>query len=155
MNNQQRDDLAKKEGSPYHETSEARELAFKNGWDACLENSSVEVNKAQEEKIELIAVGLLDWVLHRFRTTEYDKDVLKWKWDQTLWSCQEIFEEYIREQGIDYKVPAAPPPDAGKEQEDMWMDVLNIASINEFISTKYKQVINELKSKYTLYKQNK
>jgi hypothetical protein len=33
-----RDKLAKREGSPYHETSEARIIAFKNGWDACLAN---------------------------------------------------------------------------------------------------------------------
>lgn len=33
-----RDKLAKDEGSPYHETSAAREMAFKNGWDACFNN---------------------------------------------------------------------------------------------------------------------
>lgn len=34
-NNELRDELAEKEGSPYHETGPARVLAFKNGWDAC------------------------------------------------------------------------------------------------------------------------
>ncbi len=33
-----RNELAEKEGSAYHETSAARTVAFKNGWDACLEN---------------------------------------------------------------------------------------------------------------------
>lgn len=36
--NTQRDELALAEGAPYHETSRAREIAFKNGWDACLEH---------------------------------------------------------------------------------------------------------------------
>jgi hypothetical protein len=38
MNNETRDELAEKEGSSYHETSEAIVMAFKNGWDACLKN---------------------------------------------------------------------------------------------------------------------
>lgn len=35
-----RDELAKKEGSPYHDTSEARVMAFKHGWDAHKEQIS-------------------------------------------------------------------------------------------------------------------
>lgn len=33
-NNELRDQLAEKEGAPYHETAPARIMAFKNGWDA-------------------------------------------------------------------------------------------------------------------------
>ena len=46
--NTQRDQLAKAEGSPYHETSKAREMAFKNGWDACLEHVMNVLNKPKK-----------------------------------------------------------------------------------------------------------
>lgn len=47
-----RDELAKKESSPYHETSAAREIAFKNGWDAAMENTGKLVKRWGEEIVK-------------------------------------------------------------------------------------------------------
>lgn len=49
--NAQRDLLAEKEGSPYHETQEARVMAFKNGWNAHAEYESTAPPSAQEGEI--------------------------------------------------------------------------------------------------------
>lgn len=75
---QLRDELAKKEASPYNETKEARELAFKNGWDAAEEKCKPDWFKAggMAERI------LIDWEMKQMKsklndvTTNYAKSVL-------------------------------------------------------------------------------
>ena len=75
---QLRDELAKKEASPYNETKEARELAFKNGWDAAEDKCKPGWFKAggMAERI------LIDWEMKQLKsklndvTTHYAKSVL-------------------------------------------------------------------------------
>lgn len=75
---QLRDELAKKEASPYNETKEARELAFKNGWDAAEEKCKPDWFKAggMAERI------LIDWEMKQLKskmndvTTHYAKSAL-------------------------------------------------------------------------------
>jgi len=52
LTTQLRDQLAEKEGAPYHGTSQARIMAFKHGWDACLEQFLI--NDQKEFKKELL-----------------------------------------------------------------------------------------------------
>lgn len=66
--------------------------------------------KGGEEIAERYAVELAQWILHRFHSTEYDKDILKWKWNQTLWSSQEMFERFMEEEYPDFVIPGASRP---------------------------------------------
>lgn len=54
MNNDQlRDELAKQEAAPYHETAPARELAFKNGWNAHARNIQNEQEHVHQALFDL------------------------------------------------------------------------------------------------------
>ncbi len=73
---ERRQELADKEGSPYYDTAAARTVAFKNGWDACLEtlgefnpnmSAITAIRKQVHEEHEATIKTKTETLIERFR----------------------------------------------------------------------------------------
>lgn len=96
-----------------------------------------------KDVVKLIAYKAWVGAANAYRLYPDNKHTFIEYWD----NAKELYNDEVKLIASKY---SASPPDAGKEQEAGWMDVITIAHTFEF-----QLAVEELKSKYTLCKQNK